>query len=119
VAAASFALNGNGTVTTAAKPEIRFQARGRRTCGQLARHLPPSRYRDSVLATLGLMDKQHPTTSDHASGTEIGWVELTLLVELSLESGGSPRFRWHLTPGCGLGELSSKEDEQVLGARGP
>jgi hypothetical protein len=121
VAAASFALTGSGTITTAGKPEIRFKASGRRTCGELARQLPPSRYRDTVLATLGLTGEQPAsvaTEAHHSSGTEPGWVELTLLVELLLEHGGSSRFRWHLTPGCGLREHSS-EEEPVLEARSP
>ena len=118
VAAASFDLTGSGTIATAAKPEIRFQATGRRTCGELVRHLPPSRYRDAVLATLGVTDEQFPTAateSDHSNGTQTGWVELELRVELSLEQGGSARFRWHLTPGCGLSELSSEGDDLTLG----
>lgn len=123
VAAASFALTGSGTITTAAKPVIRFQASGRRTCGELARLLSPSRYRDAVLATLGLTDERPSTAATeshrHASATETGWVELTLAVELSLEHGGSQRFRWHLTPGCGVAELTSKEDEPILGSRSP
>jgi hypothetical protein len=107
VAAASFDLTGSGTITIAEKPELRLQASGRRTCAELARHLPPSRYRDTVRATLGLTNEQPPTAatdSRPSNGTEAAWVELGLAIVLSLDPGGSASFRWYLTPGCGLVE---------------
>jgi len=122
VAAASFTLTGSGTITIAEKPELRLKASGRRTCAELARHLPPSRYRDTVLATHGLADEQPAsaaTDSPRSNGAASGWVELELGVELSLEPGGAASFRWHLTPGCGLGELSSKDGESIRASRSP
>jgi hypothetical protein len=93
VAAALFTLQGRGTFTAGAKPELQLTAKGQRTCSELAEHLAPSRYRDLVRAKL-------------EQGIDPGWVELELNVQVTLGAAGSTRFRWHLTPGCGLGELT-------------
>ncbi|HEX6275931.1 MAG TPA: hypothetical protein VFZ53_22975 [Polyangiaceae bacterium] len=122
VAAAAFALTGSGTITITERPELRLHARGRRTCAELARDLPPSRYRDTVLATLGLTDERPATAATKprpANGADAGSVELELTIELSLAARGSADFRWHLTPGCGLGELSSNAGEPIVEARSP
>lgn len=94
VVAALFTLQGSGSFTPRKKPELTFTAKGQRTCSELAEHLAPSRYRDLVRAKL-------------EQGIDPGWVELELAVEVSLGPSGSTRARWHLSPGCGLGELSS------------
>lgn len=94
VAAALFTLQGSGSFTPSTKPELRFTAKGQRTCSELAEHLAPSRYRDLVRAKL-------------EQGIDPGWVELELGVELSLGAGGGTRLRWQLSPGCGLDQLSS------------
>jgi hypothetical protein len=93
VAAALFTLQGRGTFTSAAKPELRFTAKGQRTCSELAQHLAPSRYRDLIRAKL-------------EQGVDPGWVELELDVQVTLGAGGGTRFRWRLAPGCGLAELT-------------
>lgn len=93
VAAALFTLEGSGSVTFSGEPELRFEAKGQRTCSELAEHLAPSRYRDQVRAKL-------------EQGVEPGWVELELRAQVRLGEGGSSSFRWHLKPGCGLAELT-------------
>jgi hypothetical protein len=93
VAAALFTLQGRGTFSSGAKPELQLTAKGQRTCSELAEHLAASHYRDRVRAKL-------------EQDIDPGWVELELNVQVTLGAGGGTRFRWHLSPGCGLAELT-------------
>jgi hypothetical protein len=102
VAAALFDLRGSGSITFAEKPEIDFRASGKRTCRELAKHLPPSAYRDAVRAHLG-------SERDAVSRPEADAVELELRVLLP-SAPGERGFRFHLAPGCGLRELTPEAD---------
>jgi hypothetical protein len=125
IAAGLFALEGGGIIALGERPEITLEARGRRTCADLSEHLPRSRYRDAVRAKLGL--EREPATATKgksiprtAAASES--VELSVAIALSvigprsrndpgtIGSGGGVRFRWHLSPGCGLEELDSEVD---------
>jgi hypothetical protein len=125
IAAGLFALAGSGTISLGDQSVITLEARGRRTCADLSASLPRSRYRDAVRAKLGL-DRESATATKSESIARTAAasesVELSLAIELSVAgmkakndagtrgSGGHARFRWHLSPGCGLEELDSVVD---------
>ncbi|HET9957705.1 MAG TPA: hypothetical protein VFQ61_24575, partial [Polyangiaceae bacterium] len=98
VAAALFALSGAGSLDFRSGLRLRAQARGSRSCQELAALLPASVYREKVRAYVG-------------SHTKDERVELSLSIDLqdtaareNAEQTGL-RFAWHLAAGCGLEEL--------------
>ena len=123
IAAGLFALAGTGTIALGERPKITLEARGRRTCAELAQNLARSRYRDAVRAKLGLARESAAATKSESMALKAGAtesVELSVAIELAVDgrkasqdlgtigSGGGVRFRWHLSPGCGLEELDSE-----------
>jgi hypothetical protein len=103
VAAALFELRGSGTLALGTAPKVSLQASGRRTCAELARGLPASSHRDAVSAYLaGAAGRR--TKADPAGES----VELSLRVELEFGVRGDVRFWWHLSPGCGLPEMTTE-----------
>jgi hypothetical protein len=114
VAAALFELRGSGTITLDGAPKVAVAASGRRTCAELAQGLPGSRHREAVRAFLGLgSGASPPALRDGAADARRAeeWVELGLRVELVLGPAGTVRFRWHLSAGCGLPELTAAAGE--------
>lgn len=99
IAAALFELRGAGSITAGKTMSGSIQASGRRTCGELASSLPPSRHRELVRGFLG--DGADPKGAA-PGGRAAEFVELSLRLELFGGSGGAPGFYWRLTPGCGL-----------------
>jgi hypothetical protein len=90
VETAHFSLDGGGTITLAEQPRLELEAKGRRTCAELLRTLPSSRYRDAIAA--------HGPREGES-------VELSLHLELSIRDGSAPRLDWRLSAGCGLAAL--------------
>ena len=95
IAAALFDLRGKGSITFAGQPQLEFRASAKRACTELAKHLRPSAYLDLVRA--------HVTSERPPE--KAASVELELAV--ALPSASESAFRWHLSPGCGLSELTS------------
>jgi hypothetical protein len=107
VGAALFALQGDGTITLGRSPKVQLAASGRRTCAELAQGLPPSRHREAVRAYLGPVAELPPGGNRREGGRREEWVELGLRVELEAGVNGALRFLWHLSPGCGLPEMTA------------
>lgn len=101
VAAGLFTLLGNGRIAWGTTPSAQFSAKGQLNCAQLSANLPDSTYRtrirDYLLAAPGT--KRGTREGEH--------VELSLAMALAVGQAGT--VSWHLTQGCGLSELSSKE----------
>jgi hypothetical protein len=110
VSAALFDLRGNGTITLGGAPRIALSTSGRRTCAELSRGLPPSRHREAVRSFLG-PGALGALPASNAAGRAEDWVELSLRVELELGATGDLRFLWHLSPGCGLPEMTVQAAE--------
>jgi hypothetical protein len=112
VVAALFELRGTGAIRFGDTPEGTLVATGRRTCAELAAGLPDSRHRHAVREFLGLGAEGavpvprdgHPTTWRGGES-----VELSLRIDLSFVPGAFLGFAWHLSSGCGLGEMTPSE----------
>jgi hypothetical protein len=108
VAAGLFELRGVGELALGEAVAGSLRASGRRTCAELAVGLPRSRHRQAVRDYLGV-GQEAPVAgrvdAAPATGPASESVELSLRVELSFGPSGSLGFHWHLTPGCGIGEM--------------
>jgi hypothetical protein len=116
VAAAIFSLTGTGTLTLGEPSRLTFEARGTRSCAQLAAHLPASIHREKVKAFLERAKQSNGVPSHEPTNplrtAEEQTVELRLDVDLTMGVGGRSSFAWHLTHGCGLDALA---EEGALG----
>jgi hypothetical protein len=109
VAAALFELRGSGELAFRDTVTGTLSASGRRTCAELAAGLPRSRYRQTVRDYLGLGPEgagQGTQQPPPATGLGSEFVDLSLRIDIASGPNGSLGFHWHLTPGCGLGELA-------------
>jgi hypothetical protein len=111
--AAVFSLVGTGILSFGEPSRLSFTVSGTRNCAQLAEHLPPSTYRETVKTYLerdkSFRDKVPDTTTNNApTAIENRTVELRLNVDMTIGTGGQTRFLWHVAEGCGLRELDGE-----------
>lgn len=109
VSAALFTLSGTGTLTWGEQLALTADLKGSRTCSELGAHLAPSSYRERVHAYLAeRVPSVAPFDSSRASSRSQARAELRLRVTMRSGHDGQLQLDWHLTPACGLDELTGQ-----------
>ena len=99
-----FSLTGTGKITFGDCSRLAIDVSGARNCAQLRAHMPPSKYLEQVESHLETNSAK--SLAKDSGDLALESAELRLQLDLDDFSQGRRNIAWHLTPGCGLKELS-------------